>query len=114
MTLDELTHMQEDFDSRHEGYFKWNDKVTEDNLELLEFLIVSLTGELGETANIVKKVVRGDFSLDGVKDQLQEEIADMFIYLLKLAYQMDINLEEVYLLKLNKNRERFKCYEKSE
>lgn len=112
MTLEELTRLQEIFDSKHEGYFKWNSRITEENIELLEFLLVSLTGELGETANIVKKIARGDFSLDNKRSEIQEEIADMFVYLLKLAYQLDINLEEAYLRKLKKNQERFKHYEK--
>lgn len=55
MTLQELLDLQKEFDSRHEGKFKWNVKVTDSNIEMLEFLLVSLTGELGEAANIVKK-----------------------------------------------------------
>lgn len=112
MTLAELIELQEKFDTQHAGKFKWNTKITEENIELLEFLIVSLTGELGETANIVKKIVRGDFELKVKKDELQDEIADIFIYLLKISYQLDIDLEEAYIKKLEKNRERFLKYEK--
>ena len=75
-------------------------------------MLVSLTGELGETANIVKKIVRGDFKLDEKKDELQEEITDVFIYLLKLSYQLDIDLEKAYADKMKKNWERFSKYEK--
>lgn len=112
MTLKELADYQESFDSRHEGYFKWNDKVTDENLELLEFLLLSLTGEVGETANIVKKIVRGDFPLSHKIDDLKEEICDIFIYILKLSYQLDIDLEKEYLSKMIKNQERFKQYER--
>ena len=112
MTLRELVAFQEGFDSRHEGYFRWNSKITNDNIGLLEFLIVSLTGEVGETANIVKKIARGDCLLDEKKNELREEIADIFIYLLKMSYQMDIDLEEAYLNKMKKNQERFQHYEK--
>lgn len=112
MTLRELADFQEEFDSRHEGYFRWNSKVTDENIELLEFLMLSLTGEVGETANIIKKIIRGDFTLTEKKNELQEEVADMFIYLLKLSYQMDIDLEEVYFTKMKKNQERFQKYEK--
>ena len=112
MTLKELTNFQEDFDSRHQGYFRWNSKVTDDNIELLEFLLVSLTGEVGETANIVKKIVRGDTCLEEKRDELREEIADIFIYLLKMSYQMDIDLEAAYLAKMKKNEERFRVYER--
>ena len=33
------------------------------------------------------------------------------MYLLKMAYQMDIDLEDAYLAKMGKNRERFQKYE---
>lgn len=112
MTLQELIEMQKEFDSRHTGNFKWNAEITDSNIEMLEFLLVSLTGEVGETANIVKKVVRGDFKLDDKKEELQEEIADVFIYLLKLSYQLDIDLEQAYMKKMKKNWERFVRYEK--
>lgn len=112
MTLEELVAFQEDFDSRHEGYFRWNSQITNENIDMLEFLIVSLTGEVGETANIVKKIARGDCLLEEKKNELQEEIADIFIYLLKMSYQMDINLEEAYLNKMRINQERFQGYEK--
>lgn len=112
MTLQELIELQQEFDSNHSGNFKWNTKVTDSNIEMLEFLLVSLTGEVGETANIVKKIVRGDFKLVEKKQDIQEELADVFIYLLKLSYQLEIDLEKAYMEKMEKNRERFLKYEK--
>lgn len=111
MTLEEITKLQQGFDSEHKGKFNWSSKITDENLELLEFLMVSLTGEVGETANIVKKIVRGDFTLKSKKGDLQGEIADIFIYLLKISYQLGIDLEEAYLQKLEINRRKFKKYE---
>ncbi len=112
MTLQELIQLQREFDSIHEGNFKWNSKITDSNIEMLEFLLVSLTGEVGEVANIVKKIVRGDFKLGEKKPDIQEELVDVFIYLLKLSYQLDIDLENAYIEKMKKNRERFLKYEK--
>lgn len=112
MTLEALVELQKEFDSKHKGNFAWDSKITDSNIEMLEFLLLSLTGELGEAANIVKKIVRGDFSLVDKKSDLEEEIADIFIYLLKLSYQLDIDLEKVYLQKMKKNQERFQKYEK--
>lgn len=112
MTLKELIELQKEFDGKHKGKFAWDTKVTDANIEMLEFLLVSLTGELGEAANIVKKVARGDFQLEEKKADLQEEIADVFIYLLKMAYQLDIDLETAYMNKMRKNQERFHKYEK--
>lgn len=113
MTLEELTKLQKSFDSEHKGNFQWSSEITDDNLELLEFLMVSLTGEVGETANIVKKIVRGDYTLESKKDDLQGEIADVFIYLLKISYQLGIDLEKAYLRKLEINRSRFINYEQN-
>lgn len=111
MTLGELVELQKNFDSGHKGNFRWSSKITDENLELLEFLMVSLTGEVGEAANIIKKIVRGDFTLDDKRNDLQGEIADIFIYLLKISYQLGMNLEEAYMQKLEINRRRFKKYE---
>lgn len=114
MTLEDIIYIQEEFDSEHEGNFKWNGKITDENVELLEFLVVSITGEVGEVANIVKKIVRGDFTLGDKKSEIQEELADIFIYLIKMAYQLDINLEKAYINKMKKNKNRFERYEQSE
>lgn len=112
MTLNEIVDLQKQFDSNHESTFPWNDQITDDNLEMLEFLLVAFAGEFGEVSNIVKKIVRGDFSLDEKRNELSEEIADMFSYLIKLSYQLSIDLEAAYIKKIEKNQEKFKCYEK--
>lgn len=113
MTLKEIIDLQKEFDSNHESKFPWNNQITDNNLENLEFLLVAFAGEFGEVSNIVKKIVRGDFSLDEKRDEISEEIADMFAYLIKLSYQLNIDLEATYINKIRKNQEKFKCYEKS-
>ena len=112
MTLQELMKLQEEFDIKHTSNFIWNEKINDENIEMLEFLLISMFGEIGETANLVKKSVRGDFKLESIKEQLSEEIADIFIYLMKICIQLDIDLENSYLNKREKNMERFKKYEK--
>lgn len=52
----------------------------------------AVTGELGETANIIKKIDRGDITLDEARNSLADEIADIQTYLDILAYQAKINL----------------------
>lgn len=113
MTLNEIINLQKEFDSHHEGTFPWNIQITDNNLESLEFLLIAFAGEFGEISNIVKKILRGDYSLDDKKEEISEEIADMFTYLIKLSYQLNINLESTYVKKLQKNQERFKHYEKN-
>lgn len=111
MTLAELAVKQAKFDSQHNGKFNWNENVSDKNIEMLEFLILALTGEVGETANIVKKIIRGDFLLSQKYGDLKEEITDVFIYVLKLSNQLGFDLEEEYLKKMKINQERFINYE---
>lgn len=112
MTINELVEYQKKFDSDHKSNFEWNKLIDEDSIYILEFLMIALTGEIGETANIVKKIIRGDFKLQEKKEEIAEEIIDIMIYIIKLSYQLDIDIEKEYLNKMEKNHERFKKYEK--
>lgn len=112
MNLDQLINVQKEFDSNHKGTFEWAQKIDESNIDVLEYLLLCLVGEFGETSNLIKKVIRGDCTLEGIRPQLNEEIADMFIYIIKLAYQLDIDLEQQFLDKVEKNKERFVLFEK--
>lgn len=62
----------------------------------------AVLGELGEAANIIKKIRRGDFELEDVKFVLAEELADVQIYLDLLAYQVGVDLGSVTITKFNK------------
>ena len=112
MTISELVEYQKKFDSNHKGDFDWNKPIDENSIHILEFLIIALTGEVGKTANIIKKIIRGDFKLQEKKDEIAEEIIDIMIYIIKLSYQLNIDIEKEYLSKMEKNNERFKKYEK--
>lgn len=111
MDLKEIIKLQKEFDSKHKIHFNWATEVSEKNIQQLQFLVLSLAGEVGEMANCVKKVVRGDENLVSSKDSISEELTDVFIYVLKLAYQMNIDLEKTYLQKLEANKLRFKSFE---
>ncbi len=110
ITLQEIKQLQEEFDKSHQGKIPFYEKISENNLEVLEHLIVCLVGEIGEFSNIVKKVRRGDFQLQQKKNELDEELIDMFIYLIKISNQMDVDLEGCFLKKLEKNKSRFENY----
>lgn len=45
-----------------------------------EFLAVGIAGEAGEMCNIVKKVMRGDFTLQSHREEVLDEIADIMTY----------------------------------
>lgn len=112
LTLVEILEKQREFDKRHSGTSEFFEEIDRNNVQALEHLIVCLVGEIGEFSNIVKKVKRGDFSFDLVKANLDEELVDIFIYLMKIANQFNTDLECGFLKKLEKNKERFKKYEK--
>jgi NTP pyrophosphatase (non-canonical NTP hydrolase) len=79
-----------------------------DNLGL-PFWMLCLTGEVGELANELKKVMRGtaNFNDAKVKYKIDMEVADIFTYLLQIAGMLQIDLEAAYNVKRQFNEERF-------
>ncbi|HEX6826581.1 MAG TPA: hypothetical protein VF077_09735 [Nitrospiraceae bacterium] len=57
----------------------------------------AIVGELGEYANLRKKVERGDFTLAQVKKKLASELADVVIYIDLLAYRLGIDLGQAVM-----------------
>ena len=110
LTISELLKQQRAFDEQHSGAIPFFTEIGEKNLEDLEHLVVCLVGELGEFANILKKVRRGDTSLSKAKHELDEELVDVFIYLLKIAGQFNVDLEKGYEQKMERNAEKFKKF----
>ncbi|EMP2040099.1 MazG nucleotide pyrophosphohydrolase domain-containing protein [Proteus mirabilis] len=108
LTLKEICEKQKAFDKktfiREKPFYT---DINENNLQELEHLIVCLVGELGEFSNLTKKIVRGDKLFHEEKINLDEELVDIFIYLIKISNQFDVDLEEGFLKKLEKNQERF-------
>lgn len=111
MDLKDLMNLQMEFDLNHSSRFDWSIKITDSNPEILEFLIIGMVGELGELANLIKKIIRGDTNINNEINNIEEEISDIFIYLIKMCNQMNINLEESFLKKLDVNKKRFVQYE---
>ncbi len=107
LTLQQVREMQEDFDKRHNGSIPFYEAVDGRNIEALEHLIVCLVGEVGEFANITKKIRRGDHALEEKREELGEELIDSFIYLIKIANQLGIDLESGFLRKTEKNKVKF-------
>lgn len=56
---------------------------------------IAVLGELGETANIVKKLRRGDFSLEQCWQELSDELADTLVYTDILANQCGCCIEDL-------------------
>jgi NTP pyrophosphatase (non-canonical NTP hydrolase) len=73
----------------------------------LSFLFIAILGELGEAANIYKKMLRGSRTTGDEGEYLREEIVDTFIYLCNIAGTLGIDLAAGYAAKRKKNVERF-------
>lgn len=68
--------------------------------------MTALTGEVGEAANLIKKVRRGDFDLDEVRGDLADELADIACYLDLLARSVGVDLGEATRSKFNRVSDR--------
>lgn len=112
LTINDLIERQRTFDRQHSGEIPFYIEIDEKNPQELEHLVVCLLGELGEFANLLKKVRRGDFALASVKEELDEELVDVFIYLLKIASQFHVDLEAGYEKKMEKNAIKFQHFKK--
>lgn len=75
----------------HTGFNDWslNDWAT------------AVTGELGEACNILKKVRRGDLSLEEARPKLTQEFADVVIYMDLLAAAAGIDLGKAVMETFN-------------
>lgn len=66
----------------------------------------AVVGEVGEAANLIKKVRRGDLTMEEARPKLAKEFADAVTYLDILAYQCGIDLGQATLEKWNEVSER--------
>lgn len=69
----------------------------------------AITGELGEAANIVKKIKRGDMTLEEARPLLAKEFADIVTYLDITASQAGIDLGKATVAKFNEVSHRVGC-----
>ena len=70
-------------------------------------VLQALVGEVGEYANIRKKYERGDLSYKQFYDAARLELADIQIYLMKLANILNIDMSESLTDKIAIIRGRF-------
>lgn len=117
MDLEKIMKIQQEFDNQH----AWNN--SSDFPEIINAInkdIIGLIGEIGEFSNIIKKI---NLDLDSGKmdsahkkfhkmnPNLDEELVDSFIYLIRIANHLNINLSQAYLNKKDKNAIKFNEYE---
>jgi NTP pyrophosphatase (non-canonical NTP hydrolase) len=69
----------------------------------------AVVGELGEYANLRKKVERGDMTIDEARPMLAKELADVVIYLDILAFQNGVDLGVATMEKWNETSKKIKA-----
>jgi NTP pyrophosphatase (non-canonical NTP hydrolase)/F0F1-type ATP synthase assembly protein I len=69
----------------------------------------AVIGELGEYANIMKKVQRGDLTMEEAKPSIEKELADVMTYFAILAQQLNIDLGQAVEDKFNEVSDKVKC-----
>ena len=80
--------------------------------------LVGLIGEIGEFANILKKIqllestpneMANEF--DQRRPELCEEIVDSLIYLIRISGHLDLDVENAFLDKIRRNEEKYRRFE---
>jgi NTP pyrophosphatase (non-canonical NTP hydrolase) len=107
MDLKSMQKMQTDF-SESRGWYFHKAVDQKELIEKMEYMAVALAGEVGEYANLVKKILRQKELLNNeMKDRIKEEITDIFIYCLLTSSLLGMDLEKEALKKIEKNKQRF-------
>lgn len=70
--------------------------------------MTALTGEVGELANFLKKIKRGD-AIDAAPGYVAKELADIQIYLDILAWRLAVDLGDATRQKFNEVSARVGC-----
>lgn len=70
---------------------------------------LALAGEVGEFANLVKKIERGSLKMGdaAVRYQLAMELTDVLVYVLNLSALLGVDLEKSYMMVRANNKRRF-------
>lgn len=69
---------------------------------------LGLTGEAGEVAEKIKKVIRDDSGIitNGKKEEIKKEMGDVMWYLAQLATELDLNLSDIAKNNISKLKSR--------
>lgn len=82
-----------------------------DKFHNVKDLIIALTSEVGELAECYRWLTEEEISvihsIPEKKKKVEEEIADILIYLLIISYKADINVLEAIEQKLERNKLRY-------
>lgn len=112
MDLKDLIARQLEQDEAHG--FKWRFDNEAERYSQITKDLVGLMGEIGELANLVKKINikierQEGYELDvsAAQKETHEELADSFIYLIRLAVMLNADLETEVINKIKYNKRRY-------
>ncbi|HEY4673672.1 MAG TPA: hypothetical protein VIH03_05860 [Nitrososphaerales archaeon] len=111
-----IFEFQKAFDAKR-GWDWSNPKGKKEQMQFLQHGTIALAGEVGEFANTLKKAMRhyestGELPSKEVYENLNEEIVDVFIYVVKLSIALGLNLSDGYYNKMKVNDKKFAKYVK--
>ena len=113
--MKEVINRQRAFDSSH-GW-DWRNLPIDQQIAKVQYITVALAGEVGEIANPLKKFMRDSerngidlTKYDALKTQLREELIDVFIYIMKLADVIGVDMEEAYYEKVARNEQKHSSF----
>ena len=69
-------------------------------------LVLKLIEEFGELAENIRKDVR--YTGEDIKGTIEEELFDIFYYIIAIANNYNINLEEIFYIKDQVNMKKYK------
>jgi NTP pyrophosphatase (non-canonical NTP hydrolase) len=67
---------------------------------------LAIAGEAGELCNLIKKIIRGDFTVEEKRDEIIEELADVITYCDLAMSRMGVATDDSLLRKFDKVSER--------
>lgn len=72
--------------------------------------VLGLTGESGEVAEKVKKILRDNDGIIGKeqKEELKKELGDVLWYIAQIASELDLSLDEIASFNVKKTQSRYK------
>lgn len=70
--------------------------------EGIAYTTMGLVGEAGEIANKNKKILRGDYQAEDIREDIAAELGDVLWYISMVAYEFGLSLEEIGQANLEK------------
>lgn len=71
------------------------------------YLGIALAGETGEVCNKIKKWARDEWTDKELAEEVKDELADILIYLVMLADELELDLEKEWEVKKEYNDRRY-------